>query len=233
MYGICLSLSNLFYSAQYPLSPSMLLQMARFYSFFLWLSHIPLYIYTTSSLSTHLLMDRHLSCFYVLVIVNNATMNIWMPMTFWFGVWGFFGIYLKWIAGSSSLILSLLCLGLVLLPQLFHFFTSIFMKYLFLSFYFWSGSLIDSICKNLVLLSIQPPCVHSFFKKILFICFCLFIFRERGREGEREGEKLQCVVASCMPPYPQPRPWLGIELVTLWFIDRCSFYWATPARAFS
>ena len=34
-----------------------------------------------------------------------------------------------------------------------------------------------------------------FFLKILFI-----IFRERGREGEREGEKHQCVVASCVPP---------------------------------
>ena len=28
----------------------------------------------------------------------------------------------------------------------------------------------------------------------------LFIFRERRKEGEREGEKHQCVVASCMPP---------------------------------
>ena len=28
----------------------------------------------------------------------------------------------------------------------------------------------------------------------------LFIFGERRREGEREGEKHQCVVASCMPP---------------------------------
>ena len=27
--------------------------------------------------------------------------------------------------------------------------------------------------------------------------FYLFIFRERGREGEREGEKHQCVVVSC------------------------------------
>ena len=27
----------------------------------------------------------------------------------------------------------------------------------------------------------------------------LFIFRQRGREGEREGEKHQCVVASCIP----------------------------------
>ena len=34
------------------------------------------------------------------------------------------------------------------------------------------------------------------FKKILF----LFIFRERGRKGEREGEKHQCVAASCVPP---------------------------------
>ena len=35
---------------------------------------------------------------------------------------------------------------------------------------------------------------NVFFKKILFI-----YFRERGREGEREGEKHQCVVASHMP----------------------------------
>ena len=28
----------------------------------------------------------------------------------------------------------------------------------------------------------------------------LFIFRERGREEEREGEKHQCVVASYTPP---------------------------------
>ena len=31
---------------------------------------------------------------------------------------------------------------------------------------------------------------------IFFSRFYLFIFRERGREGEREGEKYQCVVAS-------------------------------------
>ena len=30
--------------------------------------------------------------------------------------------------------------------------------------------------------------------------FYLFIFRERRREGEREGENHQCVVASHMPP---------------------------------
>ena len=36
--------------------------------------------------------------------------------------------------------------------------------------------------------------------KHFFKDFIYFIFRERGREGEREGEKHQCVVASCMPP---------------------------------
>ena len=33
-----------------------------------------------------------------------------------------------------------------------------------------------------------------------FLRFYLFIFRQRGREGEREGEKHQCVVASHVPP---------------------------------
>ena len=33
-----------------------------------------------------------------------------------------------------------------------------------------------------------------------FFRLYLFIFEHRGREGEREGEKHQCVVASLMPP---------------------------------
>ena len=37
--------------------------------------------------------------------------------------------------------------------------------------------------------------IHFFKKR-----FCLFIFRERGGEGEKEGEKHQCVVASHVPP---------------------------------
>ena len=36
--------------------------------------------------------------------------------------------------------------------------------------------------------------LFPFLKKVLFI------FREKGREGEREGEKYQCVVASRTPP---------------------------------
>ena len=38
--------------------------------------------------------------------------------------------------------------------------------------------------------------IKYFFKKR----FYLFIFRDRGREAEREGEKHQCVVASRVPP---------------------------------
>ena len=30
--------------------------------------------------------------------------------------------------------------------------------------------------------------------------FYFFIFRKRGQDGERKGEKHQCVVASCVPP---------------------------------
>ena len=77
---------------------------------------------------------------------------------------------------------------------------------------------------------------HHFLK----IFIDLFIFRERGREGEREGEKHQCVVAFCMPPHhwgsglkPWHVPWLGIKPVTLWFTGQHSIHWATPAGVLS
>ena len=41
--------------------------------------------------------------------------------------------------------------------------------------------------------------ILNFFFKFLFLKKILFIFRERGREGEREGEKHQCVVVSHAP----------------------------------
>ena len=39
-----------------------------------------------------------------------------------------------------------------------------------------------------------------FFIDYIFYFNILFMFKERGREGEREGVKHQCVVASCVPP---------------------------------
>ena len=62
-----------------------------------------------------------------------------------------------------------------------------------------------------------------FFDFTLFLKNILFIFRESGKEGEREGEKHQHVVASCVPPTedlshnPDMCPRLGIEPVTVWF----------------
>ena len=82
-----LSFSDLFYWAQYPLGPSMSMQMARFHSF-LWLSHISFvymhHFFTRSSL------DGHWGCCHGLAIVNNAAMNIWTYKSFQFRVFYFF-----------------------------------------------------------------------------------------------------------------------------------------------
>ena len=67
-----------------------------------------------------------------------------------------------------------------------------------------------------------------FFFFFFFKRFYLFIFRQRGREGERG--KRQCVVATRTPPAgdlalnPGIVPWVGIQLVTLWFADWFSFF---------
>ena len=75
----------------------------------------------------------------------------------------------------------------------------------------------------------------SFFIKILFI------FREREREGEKDGEKhryardtsMGCLShAPNLGPGLQPQhvAWLGIKPVTFWFTGQYSICWATPAR---
>ncbi|KAF6088501.1 hypothetical protein HJG60_008324 [Phyllostomus discolor] len=52
-----------------------------------------------------------------------------------------------------------------------------------------------------------------------FLRFYLFIFRE-GREGDREREKHQCVVAGVHGLQPRHVPRLGIEPATLWLATR-------------
>ena len=56
IYDICFSLSDLIHSVWQSLDSSTSQQITQFRSF-LWLSNIPLYICTTTSLSIHLLMD--------------------------------------------------------------------------------------------------------------------------------------------------------------------------------
>ena len=75
-YSICLSLSDLFHLAEYPLGQFMLSQIARFNSFFIaeiriyiYFIYISLYIYLTSFLSIHLWVN-------ILAITSNAAMNI-------------------------------------------------------------------------------------------------------------------------------------------------------------
>ena len=65
----------------------------------------------------------------------------------------------------------------------------------------------------------------------------IYLFLERGREGER-GRKHHCVVASCVPPTedlarnPGMCPRLGIEPMTLWFVSPHSICWARPLVGF-
>ena len=79
--------------------------------------------------------------------------------------------------------------------------------------------------------------LHFIYLKSLFI-----YFREKGREGEREGKKHQCARETsigCLShtpsqgPGPQPRhvPWPGIEPATFWFPGWHPAHWATPGRA--
>ena len=58
----------------------MLLQMALFCSFFIAEYHSIVYIYHI--LLFHSSVDGHLGCFNVLAIVNSATMNIWVHVSF-------------------------------------------------------------------------------------------------------------------------------------------------------
>ena len=70
-----LSLSDSFRKVEYPLSSSMLLQMAVFHSV-LWLSSIPLCMHTHHMFFIHSIVNGHLCCFTILAIVTNAAVNI-------------------------------------------------------------------------------------------------------------------------------------------------------------
>ena len=98
------------------------------------------------------------------------------------------------------------------------------------------GAIFSYYKHGLVSLFCWVKLCHSFFSWTVLLDFHLFcysfylfilrfMFRERGREGDREGEKYRCVrekSIGCLshPPKsglgPKPRqvPWLGIEPAT-------------------
>ena len=84
-------------------NPSMLLQMAKFYSI-LWLSCIPLCGMKLKILNIfiHLSADGHWGCFLILAIVNNATMNTGMHVSFQISDFVFFGYTRSGIAESHG-----------------------------------------------------------------------------------------------------------------------------------
>ena len=84
IYGICFSLSDLLHSVWQSLDPSTSQQMMQFRSF-LWLSNIPLYICTTSSLSICLSMCQW-TFRLLLCLVNSAAVNIGVHVSFWIKV---------------------------------------------------------------------------------------------------------------------------------------------------
>ena len=69
-------------------------------------------------------------------------------------------------------------------------------------------------------------CFHEFVTRTYFFKDFIYLFLERGKEGEKHP----CVVASHAPPpedlacNPGMCPGLGIEPATLWFSGWCSIH---------
>ena len=80
-YSICLSLP---YFTNMIISRSIHVAANSITSFFLWPSNIPLclYVYTHHIFFVCSSVDGQLGCFHVLAIVNNAAVNIRVPVSF-------------------------------------------------------------------------------------------------------------------------------------------------------
>ena len=74
-YNICLFVTGLFHLAYGPQGSSTLYHMSEFPAF-LRLNSISLYVHICNVWFIHLPVSGHLGCFYILVIVNNAALNL-------------------------------------------------------------------------------------------------------------------------------------------------------------
>ena len=92
-------------------------------------------------------------------------------------------------------------------------------------------------CRPTVLQMCQPLCTTEL---TCVFGFSFIDFRERGMEGEREGEKYLCersidqLPTNCADWGPNPQHshvlWLGIEPMTFQIARWCPSNWITPAR---
>ena len=88
LYSICLPFCDLFHLAKYIPDPSMLLWMVRF-NFFMD-ENIPVFVYVCIFIYSPI--NRHLGCFHILAIVNNATVNVCGHISYWISIFIFFGL---------------------------------------------------------------------------------------------------------------------------------------------
>ena len=99
-------------------------------------------------------------------------------------------------------------------------------------------SSLTSHCNGLLttllpLLTIKSPLSYENHDFILFLNF-IYLFLGKGRrERGRDINVWLPLVCPQWGPGLQPRhvPWLGTELVTLWFAGPCPTHWGIPARA--
>ena len=80
-YNICLSLTDSFHLAQYPLSPFKLLQMGKKCYFYGQMVFQCIYIYHIFFI--HSFVGEHLGWFHILTVITNATINIEVHVSFW------------------------------------------------------------------------------------------------------------------------------------------------------
>ena len=90
--------------------------------------------------------------------------------------------------------------------------------------------------KHLLKVNIVTRCLECFIitnSLFFFLKIYLVLEEKTGRETFKYEREISCLWhAHNCEHGPQPRhvPWLGIELVTLWFAGQHLIHWATPAK---